>query len=104
MTSQNAMAQQGLASGAARPGFAVGDQRIGRQQARLGQGRQPQDDAGGIAAGVAHQAGPAHLLPVQFGQAVNRLGVSTPARYAPDTILIEADLPEAEIGAQVHHF
>ena len=67
-------AQQGLASGAARPGFTIGNHRIGHQQAGLGQRRQPQDDAGGITAGVAHQAGPAHLFPVQFGQAVNRLG------------------------------
>ena len=48
-------AQQGLASGAARPGFTIGNHRIGGKQPSLGQRRQPQNDAGGITAGVAHQ-------------------------------------------------
>ena len=95
--------QPRLPPGAADPGLAVGDERIQADQLVLHQRGEPQDDGGGVAAGVAHQPGPADRVAVDLRQAVDRLGQQPFGAVSLVILLVDRGVLEAEVGAQVHH-
>src|SRR5580692_10152801 len=63
-------------SGPANPGLCIADDAVGNvYQVRLNQGREREDDGGGVAAGIGDETSVGDLVPVEFRASVDCFGL-----------------------------
>ena len=68
-----------------------------------GQGRQPQNHAGGVTSRVGDHPRPGHRFPIQLGEAVHSFGHQLGIRVAEAVpLLISGEISQAEIGTQIN--
>ncbi|KAF5032028.1 hypothetical protein DSECCO2_621600 [anaerobic digester metagenome] len=93
----------GLAPGPGRAGLAVGHDAVGLDEPRAKRRGQPEDDRGGVAAGVGHEPGLLDGRAVELRQAVDGLGQKVGVavvQAVPGGV--DVLVRQAEVGGKVH--